>query len=908
MIKDYLSDGVLIYDRYYCNRPNTPLLALKRILLTICFCLCSLNFALAQYKLPFDMTVISVLCGVFCFVFSLLFILVRKRYLYPIGAGVFVLAGLVMLHPIIHKLSFFWDFILLVMKGRLFNPAHLLSHPVDKLIPQNSEYVQSVLFGTILLCVFYSLVFSACCYGKIRLLPPLALFALICTPLMVSERLEFSAWLIPAAASLAALFAIGKNYSAGLAVSHGSSSEYRSRLRDEEKSVLKNIEKAPNSKRIAMRCNYYSKYFGAGACCAVLVSICIFVGAVLFPFGTSIDYTEVYDFIAGIGENSGIKTPFDDGAPSQYFPKPSRNEQKQLNIASPGRGNREIIKVTYTGDRPVYLRGDIGVDFTGSGWTTVVKNEPPSWKNSPLKEHYRPCEGRVLYELMLSSGSSGSMYQRYHGVYTVSDVNIEYLCDTDVVFLPPYTMDFQYYNSDSFDVYADFAVRVKPSAGGRIDSVDCTAILPSYTSNEFMQTEFQLNFSAGDFRSFSGIDLNDFYPIVLPEMTQPHILEDYESYVESVYLSIPRDYSEKISEFIGKNLRYAIEEALVEAEMSVNAAVSAIGGQRELTTAEQRYCTALAVSEYLSSNYTYSLNAVKSDDMVMSFLNNTKKGHCALYASAMTLILRELGIPARYCTGFYAENSSGTVVLKEKNVHAWVEVYVGQQGWVTFDPTSSAAYPDENILQNEKTEESEKTAEQEKTPTEESEEQSAKSTEQSSPATEAAQTEELNTSAEAEQPSKPTFWEIIKPFVPFVLIAAAVTALIALWLSKLKALKKSARRALYMLKIGEPTQSSRLIYRLTLKLCELKEITPMQGEMPKDFWKRADSLFDTAFAANLEILEALEFGQSEMSEENHGILYAQLERILNKLKPFEFPAKVKILRIIQNSLKKNEKM
>ncbi len=72
----------------------------------------------------------------------------------------------------------------------------------------------------------------------------------------------------------------------------------------------------------------------------------------------------------------------------------------------------------------------------------------------------------------------------------------------------------------------------------------------------------------------------------------------------------------------------------------------------------------------------------------MQFLDDTKRGHCSLYASAMTLILRELGIPARYCTGFYVEgeNGGGSVLLREKNLHAWVEVYLGEYGWVNIRP------------------------------------------------------------------------------------------------------------------------------------------------------------------------------------------------------------------------------
>ena len=78
--------------------------------------------------------------------------------------------------------------------------------------------------------------------------------------------------------------------------------------------------------------------------------------------------------------------------------------------------------------------------------------------------------------------------------------------------------------------------------------------------------------------------------------------------------------------------------------------------------------------------------------MRMQFLNETKSGHCSLYATAMTLMLRRLGIPARYCTGYavHPQTVSGNVkVLKQRDLHAWVEVYMDDFGWVTFDPTSA---------------------------------------------------------------------------------------------------------------------------------------------------------------------------------------------------------------------------
>ena len=62
------------------------------------------------------------------------------------------------------------------------------------------------------------------------------------------------------------------------------------------------------------------------------------------------------------------------------------------------------------------------------------------------------------------------------------------------------------------------------------------------------------------------------------------------------------------------------------------------------------------------------------------------------YASAMALICRQLGMPARVVMGFYPDpkspqNGGGDIQIKGKDVHAWVEVNFDRVGWVPFDPT-----------------------------------------------------------------------------------------------------------------------------------------------------------------------------------------------------------------------------
>ena len=82
-------------------------------------------------------------------------------------------------------------------------------------------------------------------------------------------------------------------------------------------------------------------------------------------------------------------------------------------------------------------------------------------------------------------------------------------------------------------------------------------------------------------------------------------------------------------------------------------------------------------------------------DGVENFLRNTKEGYCVQFASAVTLILRELGVPARYVEGYIADEieriSRDDFVyggyVRDYNAHAWVEVYYDGVGWIQYEAT-----------------------------------------------------------------------------------------------------------------------------------------------------------------------------------------------------------------------------
>lgn len=890
MTKNIYSDGVLVYDRYYCSKPHTPLLVINRILLAVTYCVCSMLFILSEYGFPVDLPLMAAVCAAVCGGLSALFVFVKKRYAIPaliLTAGVIVWQTF---EPLVQRLSYFADGCMLLVEGRFLYPRRFLFHSGEVLDAGNAEYIAGLTLGTVLLCIVYSVISASLFSGKSVPFPAMLLTILLCVPVLISERLEFSVWLIPALAAFSGLCAIRRCYSGGLAMKHCATGDYRRRLYREEKTFMQRTATAPFFKRLEMRCNFYSKYFSVGMYCAALVAVCLIAGASVIPEGGSIDYSGIYEFISNLGSESGVsQSPFEEGTASEYFSKNNDQQHDRLNIISPGRGEREILRVNYTGDRPLYLRGDIGIDFNGTSWTTAVGEEPELWRSSGLKDNYRPCESRVIAALLSASDIESGTSSVSH-LITASDVTIDYLCSTNVVFLPPYTAEYSFYNNENFEVYADYVVRVSEQAGSHVNSVRCTALLPSYMSNETY---------TGDPNGFWEVEKsfddslctpNDIYNSVVPEMTGDNILADYEEYVTATYLSLPDSFDKDIFEYIQRTMR----DELTDLQGKY------LGG--EMSKAQFRYAAASYIAEYLRENYSYSLDGSNnSRNPVMQFLNDTKRGHCSLYASAMTLILRQIGIPARYCTGFYVESEDGSnsVLLREKNLHAWVEVYTGQYGWVTFDPTSTSAYPGRNNSP----------AQENKDDIPNSEKPEPRPTVENRPPekTEEATAQQVMSSEETSEISSQSgnnaSLDLLRVILPAALPIVAVLTVGIILLTRIHRLKQKARSTLEYLRSGDSTICAVTIYNLIISLLEQMKITPGRGELPTDFWHRVDEKLGTTLSQYSDTLSAMEFGEHSVSDEQRVCILSELEQILSVIKPFNFPGNNRVLKTICYSLK-----
>ena len=111
---------------------------------------------------------------------------------------------------------------------------------------------------------------------------------------------------------------------------------------------------------------------------------------------------------------------------------------------------------------------------------------------------------------------------------------------------------------------------------------------------------------------------------------------------------------------------------------------------------ESNYDKAASIRDFfLSGEYVYSLELPvnrEKGSYIDYFIFEGKEGYCVQYATAMTLLCRASGIPARYAEGYLVteKGENGNYVVRESDGHAFVQVFIPGYGWKIFDPTPSS--------------------------------------------------------------------------------------------------------------------------------------------------------------------------------------------------------------------------
>ncbi len=102
-----------------------------------------------------------------------------------------------------------------------------------------------------------------------------------------------------------------------------------------------------------------------------------------------------------------------------------------------------------------------------------------------------------------------------------------------------------------------------------------------------------------------------------------------------------------------------------------------------------------AMRYFRQGDFLYTLRpGLLGENPVDGFLFNTRSGYCEHFASAFTFLMRAAGVPARVVVGFLGGdlNPYGNyLIVKQYHAHAWVEVFINNQGWIRVDPTALVA-------------------------------------------------------------------------------------------------------------------------------------------------------------------------------------------------------------------------
>ena len=132
---------------------------------------------------------------------------------------------------------------------------------------------------------------------------------------------------------------------------------------------------------------------------------------------------------------------------------------------------------------------------------------------------------------------------------------------------------------------------------------------------------------------------------------------------------------------------------------AVPARVGALARQL-VASSRTPYDRALAIQAYLRDGLRYELRVTAPGadrDGVDFFLFETRAGYCDYFATAMAVMLRSVGVPARVAAGYAGgdpDPERGGRILRDEHAHAWVEVYFPRYGWIVFEPSPILPLPE----------------------------------------------------------------------------------------------------------------------------------------------------------------------------------------------------------------------
>ncbi|MFQ5488751.1 MAG: DUF4129 domain-containing transglutaminase family protein, partial [Gammaproteobacteria bacterium] len=143
-------------------------------------------------------------------------------------------------------------------------------------------------------------------------------------------------------------------------------------------------------------------------------------------------------------------------------------------------------------------------------------------------------------------------------------------------------------------------------------------------------------------------------------------------------------------------LRAAPRRRALQLPPGINPRTRALGRQWSAAAPDKWAVVEEALRYFREQPFYYTLEPplLEQSDPLDQFLFGTRRGFCEHYAAAFTEMMRAAGIPSRIVTGYQGGelNPVGKyLIVRQRDAHAWSEVWLAERGWVRIDPTAAVA-------------------------------------------------------------------------------------------------------------------------------------------------------------------------------------------------------------------------
>ena len=860
-----------MHDAYFTKKPAVFGLMTVRLALLCTLCVSAVLFFADLYYFTVDRFLIA---GAAAAMTAVIFVLASVLPSSAVYFGITALAaaaGFFFRKPLIKYAGYFWDYMMLRLDSRLLKTKDLVINDAFRL---NHGYLdEEMMAGCLLAALFFAflcaVVFTAAFRTRIKPFYPALLIGIVCVPAFAAEIAGFHNSVAPLAASYGALLAIGSSYRLDSNMVFGNPIAARVAVHRGEAQYRKRTRFFFFGRKLKEDASRYMKYTANGFAAFLLCAAVFACAAAAVPEGQGLNaqllIEKVTDMSIEVADRIGniIGKSFGNADEKDYFSNSGAiGRKEEIGLSAPSESNLPVLDVVLErNDVPVYLRGDIGVDFKGNGWTVIgdvygnyVTPGGESYEKL-LSDYYPEAEYQVFRQILSRYGYNPDQ------VMPLQKISVTYRRNSRVIFQPLATYELNYRDSTYYDSYGDYVLRLKPSSG-YIKTYECLSLTPNITNPAAVTSA----------EGWSG------QTITPPEGVS---VDRYSEYIE--------------------NYRGFINSAYTKTDDRVKDFVSSLYTKGVLKTGMDKYTAADAICEYFKNNFTYSLTVDNGSDQLSGFLYETKEGHCALFASAMTLALREIGIPARYVTGYVAYGEGVPVdggysyTLREKDLHAWVEVYFDNAGWLPFDPTAAVpGFGDEQTEQDPSaiTDISENTTALPDGTTGDNAANPAQS--ETSENTGTAETTEStltppeSTAATERVPAQAE--NKLMKYLPIIVIALVIAFVIILAVMFVRSVFRAEKRVFAAFRKRPPTEAVCLMYRFLIELYTLEGLQP-EGEQFYEYAQRIDRhivmkglnlfLMDV-----MPIFEKCEFGTPEISpaeEEERRAVYRLVTAVYGRI-------------------------